>query len=626
MKNIQSFIEYKAYLMRYWSIIMTTEAESGHVTSALSAADIVATLFFHVMKYNPEHYNDPRNDRFILSKGHAVPIVYAAWKEVGVLNENDLLGYRKFDSLLEGHPTPRFAYNEAATGSLGMGLSIGVGEALAARLSGYQYRTYVLMGDSEVAEGSVWEAIELASYNKLNNLCGIIDCNKLGQSTQTMDGYDTDRYAAKIKAFGWHPIICNGHNVAELLEAFKQATQVVDRPTMVIARTIKGYGVKSVEGKQGFHGKPFSKKELVTVLTELKNHFADATNYKEKEEWKPPLPDESLQQLRLSKEKISVAIPHYAVTEKIATRFAYGQALVSLGAHDELVVSLDGEVKNSTYAELFADKFPDRFIQSFIAEQNMVGMAIGLSKRGYKPFVSTFGVFFTRAYDQIRMASIGDACIKFCGSHAGVSIGQDGPSQMALEDISMFNTIDNSNILYPSDAISTWRLMEQMVNFDQGISYLRTTRAATPLLYNAQEDFPIPGMKRLKHDVRDKVCIVAAGITLFEALKAYDILVLAQDQLFVTIIDLYCIKPLNVPQLIEYASQADYKLLTVEDHYFEGGIGQIISAALCNSSIIVESLAVRKKPRSGTPEELLNFEGIDAHSIELKVRAMVKNI
>jgi len=620
MHTLKNFLEHKAYLMRVNSLLMTTQAGSGHPTSALSAADIVACLFFHTMKYDPQNPNNPNNDRFILSKGHASPLFYAAWKEVGVLTQEQLMTYRQFGSILEGHPTLRFDRTEAATGSLGMGLSIGAGMAISANIDHRDFYTYVLLGDSEVAEGSVWEAAEIAAYYKLNNLVAILDCNRLGQSTATMHEHHAHRYEAKFQAFGWHTLVIDGHDMQQVMTALDKAKQSHDAPTMIIAKTFKGYGIDSAQDKEGFHGKAFSKKELDEILPSMEKRFAHAAHFDTSTfTWTPTIPKVTTQN-SVCKE-IELAIPHYTMGEQVATRKAYGQALRAAGVACESVVSLDAEVKNSTYAEIFEEKFPKRFVQCFIAEQNMVSMAVGLNRRGKIPFVSTFAAFFTRAHDQIRMAAIGSASLRVCGSHAGISIGQDGPSQMALEDIGMMLTIPHAVVLYPSDAVSTYKLVQEMANYDEGISYLRTTRMATPVIYDVNEQFPIGGCKIVRQSSQDKVCIIGAGITLHQALDAY--MQLQECGIAVTVIDLYCIQPLDSVTIIKAAHAAGDKLITVEDHYIQDGLGQAVVYALRNTAIIIECLAVTQVPQSGTPEELMAWAGIDAAAIVKKVKEMI---
>jgi transketolase len=618
------FLKHKAYAMRVSSVVQTTAAGSGHVTSALSCADLVAALFFYAMRADFKNPHNPNNDRFILSKGHAVPIVYAAYKELGLLSEQELLAYRSFDSVLEGHPTPRFPYIEVATGSLGQGLSIGVGMNLSARLDKQTFRTYVLMGDGEVAEGSVWEATELASYYNLDHLTALIDVNRLGQTDQTLEGYHLEDFAQKFSAFGWQPFIIDGHDMAAIVTTL-DAIKSVQKPAVIIARTVKGYGVETVENKNGFHGRAFSKQELPAVLEQLQHRFVE-DSYDSAYAWQPPhVPDERVKKDDNNGDRVlndgrSVQ-PPYTKDQSVATRYAYGQALAALGCKHPALVSLDAEVKNSTFAQLFEQEHAERFFQCFVAEQNMVGMGVGFAARGKIPFLSTFACFFTRAFDQIRMASIGRSPLRLVGSHAGVSVGQDGPSQMGLEDIAMMNAVPHSVIVYPCDAVSTWKLVEQMVAYQDGISYMRTTRGATPVLYDTHEQFPLGRCKVVRQSEEDVICVVAAGITLFEALTAYE--QLKKEGIAIAVIDLYSIKPFDTTTVLRMARKAHKRLITVEDHYVQGGIGQIVAAALCNAGIQIELLAVTKLPCSGTAQALMAYEAINAAAIIKKVKAML---
>lgn len=614
LHTIIEFIERKAYNMRCWSVKAPGQAGSGHTTSCLSAADIVAVLFFYTMQYDPHHYSNPDNDRFILSKGHASPLLYAAWHELGLLTDKEMLSYRKFDSNLEGHPTYRFPYAETATGSLGIGLSVGVGQALCAKLDKRDYHTYVLMGDSESSEGSVWEAVQLAAHYKLDNLIAFIDVNNLGQSTETMLDYDIKRYVDIYQAFGWEVFAVDGHSIKSLMEAIDKAHQVVGKPVMIIAKTVKGYGIDFSAGLQGFHGKAFTGEKEKEALEQLKMNFPEAASHNDDEydlHIKRPHPNALAYSGTTT---IIIMEPsEYKKGEMIATRKAYGVALALLGDICDAVVCLDAEVKNSTYADIFETMHPERFVQCFIAEQNMVGMGVGFDCRGRIPFISTFSSFFSRAHDQIRMAAIGNAALRLVGSHCGVSIGQDGPSQMGLEDIALMRCLPKSIVLYPSDAVSTHKLVEQMARYGDGISYLRTTRMETPVLYDNDTEFPVGGCKVLRKSENDVACIIGAGVTLHEALKAHDIL--AKSNVYVSVIDLYSIKPLDAATVISVARASGNKIITVEDHYPEGGIGEAVASALCNEGIAIHSLAVNHLPRSGTPEELLAFEGIDAAAI-----------
>jgi transketolase len=615
MNAIQKFLESKAYQLRRWSLLMTGQAGSGHPTSCLSAADIVAALFFNTMHYDPDNFHYPNNDRFILSKGHASPLLYAAWHELGKVTNEELMTYRVFGSPLEGHPTLRFAYAEAATGSLGMGLSIGLGMALNATLDKLDYHTYVLLGDGEMAEGSVWEAIQLAAYYKADNLVAIVDCNRLEQTGETMYDHNLNAYVERFKAFGWHTVAIDGHDMQEVMRSLDDARKITGKPTAIIAKTFKGHGVTFVEDKNGFHGKALTKDDLKKALDELAHNFPDAAHYHNEYEWEPKLPHHIEITQKQNNQNISVPEPTYNKADKVATRKAYGQALAALGTVDTDVISLDGEVKNSTFAEIFEHAHPERFFQCFIAEQNMVSMGVGFNLRGKKAYISTFGAFLTRAHDQIRMAAIGQATIHLVGSHAGVSIGQDGPSQMALEDIAMMRALPDSIVLYPCDAVSTYKLVEQMAAYDTGISYLRTTRMDTPVYYNNTDKFAIGGCKVLRQSDTDQACVVGAGVTLFEALKAYDQLEVMEKPIRIAIIDLYSIKPLDVETLIKIGKAANNRIITVEDHYLQGGIGEAVTYALRNTGINITCLAVTELSRSGKPEELLAAAGIDAQAI-----------
>ncbi len=639
-----AFLAYKTLNLRILSLQATTVAGSGHPTSCLSAAEIVAVLFFDIMRYDPANFNYLNNDRFILSKGHAAPLLYAAWEQVGVLTKADLLTLRQINSNLEGHPTARFSRFEAATGSLGQGLGVGVGMALAGKLDQLDFRTYVLLGDSECTEGSIWEAAELASYYKLNNLIAIIDLNRLGQTGTTVDGHDSEKLAGKFQAFGWYIITVDGHDLSLLLDGFVQAQKILDRPVAIIAKTYKGYGIAGVEDQNGFHGKAFSSLELPGIITGLETKFKEIYGELVDQRWF----DTSLQDTH--HERTGLSVPHnlapdtfvmndlersdkfyrtintstlqtYQLNTKIATRQVYGDLLVDLATQVPNLVSLDAEVKNSTYAEKLEQVDPAKFIQCFIAEQNMISMGVGLAARHKIPFISTFGVFFTRAFDQIRMAAIGKSPLRLVGSHCGVSIGEDGPSQMALEDLAMFRTIPESIIFYPSDAVSCYKLGLLMANYNTGISYLRTTRAATPVIYPSSEEFEIGGAKILRQSKQDQVCLVAAGITLHEALQAYEILKLAN--IFATVIDLYSIKPLDHELLISSAQQAGHKIITIEDHYLAGGLGEAVNSVVINTGIKTYNLAVLDLPRSGKPAELLAIFKIDSQAIVAAVKNFI---
>jgi transketolase len=596
--------------LRIHSITATTAAGSGHPTSCLSAADIVATLFFSQMRYdakNPHYYN---NDRFILSKGHAAPLLYAAWAENGFIPIPELATLRQFTSELEGHPTPRLAFADVATGSLGQGLGVGVGMARAARFDKLDYNTYVLMGDGEIAEGAVWEAASLAGYYKMNNLIAIVDANRLGQSEATAFGHDIGVYAKRFDAFGWRVEVVDGHDVEELVEVL-QGVGLDDKPLAIIAKTYKGAGVSFLQDKEGWHGKPLNKEEAAKAIAELQPSAKSGLGVP------IPAPD----QLPQPANAIPSSYPpiSYKLGDKIATREAYGTALARIGEADLRIVAVDGDTKNSTFADKFFNKFPERSTECFIAEQNMVGVATGLSTRGKVPFASTFATFFTRAYDQIRVAGISHSNIKLVGSHVGVSIGEDGPSQMALEDLAMMRAVVDSTVLYPSDAVATEKLLEEMALI-KGVCFLRTSRPKTAVIYGNDDKFPIGGAKVLRQNAGDKVTVVAAGVTLFEALKAAD--TLKAEGVGITVIDAYSIKPLGKKEILAAAQKTGNTVITVEDHYAEGGLGDAVAGELSVDGIKVHKLAVNGLPRSGKAEELLAFFQIDAAAIVKKVKSL----
>lgn len=612
MENLKNTLKQKATNLRIHSLVSTSEAGSGHPTTCLSAADIVSALFFHAMHYDCENAQNPNNDRFILSKGHAAPLLYAAYAEAGIIPTDDLLTLRQIDSIFEGHPTPRFDWTEVATGSLGQGLSLGLGMALNGKyLDKADYRVYVLLGDGEIAEGSVWEAAALASYYKLNNLVGIIDVNALGQSQRTMYEFDIDTYCQRFDAFGWQTIGIDGHDYDDILPALDKAKTSTDKPTMIVAKTFKGQGVSFLANEDNWHGKAVPKgEELDKALNELGPLNTDI-----------PLQIEPPKPAKTHASTIKTCVPpEYKPDEEVATRGGYGTGLAKLGDANPNVVALDGDTKNSTYAEEFMKRHPERFFEMFIAEQNLVGAGIGLAKRGKIPFVSTFAAFLSRAYDHIRMSAISQANIKYAGSHCGVSIGEDGPSQMGLEDLAMFRAIPGAVVLYPSDAVSAERLVAEAAAH-QGIVYLRTSRPKTAILYGADESFPIGGSKVIKKSDQDKVTVVAAGITLHEALKAHE--TLSTEGIAIRIIDVYSIKPVDAKTLRTAAADTNNTLITVEDHYPEGGLGDAVLDAVATEGICVHKLAVTGIPRSGKPDELLELHGINANAIIQKVKDVI---
>jgi len=609
MEKIQTLAKI-ATRLRIHSLRMTTKAGSGHPTTCLSMAEIMACLFFHEMRFNPRNPFDWANDELVLSKGHAAPILWAAYAEAGAIPLEKLETLRLVTSELEGHPTPRMPWVKAATGSLGQGLSVGVGLAWAMELGRSPGYVYVIMGDGECAEGAVWEAANAARLARLKNLMAIVDVNRLGQSDPTMHGHDLKAYEKKFRAFGWQVWTVDGHDIGALLKALK-AARSCGGPAVILARTIKGKGVSFLEDKNGWHGKPLKPEELEKALAEL-GPMPQVKAAKLVRQRKPLAPPPLKRSFRFKRSNYQ---------EKTATRFAYGQALVSLGRVHEGVIALDGDVKNSTYAEKFFAHFPERSFQSFIAEQNMVGMAMGLAAKGFLPFVATFAAFLTRAHDQVRMAGYSFSNIKFCGSHVGVSIGEDGPSQMGLEDLAMFRPIPGCVVLYPCDAVSTEACVEAMAKY-KGLAYLRTTRPATPVLYSPQEKFPLGGSKVLRRSDNDVATVIAAGITVFEALKAYE--ELKKEGLNIRVVDAYSIKPLDEAGLRSHVSETKGNAVIVEDHFAWGGLGEAVAMALSGQAKLVH-LAVKDIPRSGKPQELLDLYGLSSRHIVEAVKKLVKD-
>jgi transketolase len=598
----------KGRRLRIDSIRATTEAGSGHPSSCLSAADLTSVIFFNEMRFDPKDPHNPNDDRFVLSKGHAAPLLYAAFKEAGIISEKDMLSLRRLDSIYEGHPTPRIPWVDVATGSLGQGLSAGLGEALAARLDKRNYNTYVLLGDGECAEGSVWEAAEIASYYKVSNLYAVIDVNGLGQSQATMDRFDVEKFAAKFRAFGWFAVTVDGHSYEEIIAAFEKCRREAgDLPRAIVAKTHKGKGVSLLENKDGWHGKPVPKQDLDKVLAELSQPFAS-------DGFRPRLPEKGA---ALREEgPIEIAV-NRKLGDSVATREAYGDALVKVAEKSSRVVALDGDTKNSTFSEKLLKAHPERFLEMFIAEQNMVGVAAGMSARGKIPFVATFAAFLTRAYDQIRMAGVSRSNIKFCGSHVGVSIGEDGPSQMGLEDIAMFRPIPGTIILYPCDAVSAEKLVAEAAR-RPGICYIRTSRPKTPVIYSNDESFPVGGSKVVKKSANDRATVIGAGITLHEALAAAKML--EGEGIAIRVIDAYSVKPIDSATILTAARETGGRIVVVEDHYEAGGLGDAVLEAVGNNARVVR-LAVREIPRSGPPEALLDKYGISSKHIVQAVKS-----
>jgi transketolase len=593
--------------LRVDSIRAAAVPKSGHPTSSMSAADLMAVLLAEHLRYDFDNPDDPRNDHLIFSKGHASPLLYSLYKAAGAITDEELLTFRKFGSRLEGHPTPKIPWVDVATGSLGQGLPISVGVALAGKkLDRLPYHVWCLCGDSELAEGSMWEAFEHAAFAGLDNLIAILDINRLGQRGETMHGWDLASYRRRVEAYGWAAIEIDGHDVEAIDRAYEEASSTTGRPTAIIARTIKGKGVKAVENKDGWHGKALDDPE--SAIKELGGERNIVVHVHKPEADAQPHTFETG----------PLELPTYDLGSEVATRKAYGDALVALGKGRGDIVALDGEVSNSTYADEFAKEIPERYFEMYIAEQQLVAAAVGLQVRDWKPFASTFAAFFSRAYDFVRMAAISQANIRLSGSHAGVSIGEDGPSQMALEDLAAFRAVHGSTVLYPSDANQTAKLVAAMADL-AGISFIRTTRGATPVIYGADEEFPVGGAKLVREG--DDVTLIGAGITLHEALKAAD--QLAEDGVSAQVLDLYSVKPVAVDTLREAVEATGRRVVVAEDHWPEGGLGETVLSALAGEELAFEHLAVREMPGSGKPAELLAAAGIDAAAIAAAARKLI---
>ena len=606
MANVIKGLEAKANLLRLHTLRSTSQAGSGHPTSCLSCAEIVSVLFFNEMSFDPVHMEYIDNDEFVLSKGHAAPILYAALVEMDLISEKKLLTLRGFTSKLEGHPSTRLKEIRVATGSLGQGLSIGFGMAYAKKICNINKRIYVLVGDGEMAEGSVWEAINLAGKLEISNLIAILDMNRLGQSGPTMLGWNSEEYAKRIGGFGWNTIQCDGHDVRELLTALGKA-KASATPTFVIAKTVKGKGVSFLENVEGKHGKVLNEEELRRAQAEILPRIIHG-DFQPKNFIHASTP-------KLDQKAEFTIETDYEKGEMVTTRVAYGKALVKLGEQNKNMIVLDGDVKNSTYTDFFFNEFPSRSLQCYISEQNMVSIAVGLQTHGLKVFLATFSCFLTRAYDQMRMAAYSGAELKISGSHAGISIGEDGPSQMGLEDIALVRSLRGSTVLYPCDAVSCEKLTCLSAN-QNGISYVRTTRPKTPVIYENDETFSIGGCKVLYQSKNDVISILASGITVHEALKAYK--QLKDEAISTRIIDCYSVKPLDKITLRK-AYEETGQLLTVEDHYAQGGLGEAVASLGFQPHI----LAVRLKLHSGPPEKLLAEQGIDADGIVKSVKKII---
>lgn len=608
-------LKHRAARIRWLSLKSTALAGSGHPTSCNSAADLLATLFFGIMRYDPQHPESPANDRLVLSKGHAAPALYAAWCEAGFLSEEQVLTLRKMNSPIEGHPMPYLPFVDVATGSLGQGLSVGLGIAThQSQVLRGDARTFVLMGDGEMAEGSVWEAFGLASHLKVGNLMAIVDVNRLGQSRETMHGHDLRAYARKVEAFGWEAMIVDGHDFEELLAVFPRALKVRGKPVCILAKTFKGQGVKAIADRDNWHGKPFEiGPELDAALEEVAVDLMKAPP-------RPSIPKPSPKaapSLQPAAEPLPAA--PYQSTAKVATRQAVGDALVALGQNDPRIWVIDGDTMNSTYTQKFGDRFPERFTECYIAEQNMVGIGAGLAARGMIPFCVTFGAFLSRAFDQIRMAALSQLNVKFLGTHAGISIGADGPSQMALEDLAFYRTLPNGAVFYPSDAVSAYACIVSLARH-QGPGYVRLSRPASPILYPVTEAFPAGELKVIHAGKAPHLTVVTAGVLVHEALKAVKALPNPNQ---VQVVDLYCLKPFPTAQLQEVVSASGGRVAVFEEHSPAGGLGEATATALAGKIREWTHLSVDRVPRSGSPEELLESFGLSARTIQEKLQQLL---
>eukprot|EP00092_Neocalanus_flemingeri_P012225 GFUD01013181.1.p1 GENE.GFUD01013181.1~~GFUD01013181.1.p1 ORF type:complete len:623 (+),score=194.36 GFUD01013181.1:64-1932(+) len=617
-KEQQTELQDLAHKLRIHSVNMTTASKSGHPTSCSSMAEIMSVLFYRVMKYSVAEPKHPSNDRFILSKGHAAPILYAAWAEAGLFPASDLMNLRKIDSDLEGHPTPRLNFIDVATGSLGQGLSVACGMAYAGKhFDKASYRTYCLMGDGESMEGNIWEALNFAGFYKLNNLCAIIDVNRLGQSDPAPLQHDMETYKKRLESFGFHAIVVDGHDILELCKAFDEAESVLDKPTCLIAKTFKGKYFPDIENLMNWHGKALGDKtaSVVEHVEALMKNPAVKPSFIAQPT--TDAPDVNISGVALSDP------PAYNLGDKLATRQAYGTALAKIAKNNPNVVALDGDMKNSTFSQEMLKVDKNRYIECFICEQNMLGVGIGVACRDRSvAFASTFAAFLTRGFDNLRMGVISQTNLNVVGSHCGVSIGEDGPSQMALEDIAMFRSLPGCTVFYPSDAVSTERAIELAAN-TRGICFVRVSRPATPVIYSNQEQFTVGKAKVVRKSDSDQVLVVAAGITLAETMKAADML--AAKGINIRVMDPFTIKPLDITAVQDNAAACGGRVITVEDHYPEGGIGDaVLDAVSSYRNMIVRKLAVNAVPRSGPPAELLEMFGISANNIFKAVNDVIK--
>jgi len=607
--------------LRILSIQMTNASKSGHPTSCASMAELTSVLFYHTMKYKVNSPRDPSSDRFVLSKGHSAPILYAAWALAGLFPESELMNLRKIDNDLEGHPTPRLSFIDVATGSLGQGLSIAAGMAYTAKnFDKASYRVYCLMGDGESAEGSVMEAANFASYYNLDNLVGIIDVNRLGQSAATSLQHELLTYQMRWQSYGWYAIVIEGNSVEHIIKAFNEAATIKGRPVMILAKTFKGAGIPGISNEDNWHGKAIgaiSEEKINAIKAEMSCDFEGLTgvgvNTQVPVDDAPPLDTAPIKMWEG---------PAYKEGDKVATRNAYGTALAKLGNSSGRIIALDGDTSNSTFSITFRKAHPERFVECFIAEQNMVGVGIGCATRDRTvAFASAFACFLSRAYDQIRMGAISQTKLKMAGSHVGVSIGEDGPSQMALEDIAMFRAVNNCHVFYPSDAVSCERAVELAANI-QAMCYIRTSRPATLAVYSNDEKFEVGKGKVVRESDSDKCLLVGAGITLHECLKAYD--ELKKDGVNVRLFDPFCLKPIDAEGIVSNAQACGGKVITVEDHYPEGGLGEAVCGVTSMlPGVCVKRLAVTGLPRSGPPAELIDLFGISARHIVKAVKEFV---